>query len=60
MLVAEADLRLNEANIGQAAVGFDLKFHLRLELSGATRPSNDVVTKINLLLQEVSAKLRLQ
>ena len=68
VLVAEADLRLNEiqdladsiANIGQAAVGLDLKFHFRLELSGATRPSNDVVTKINLLLQEVSAKLRLQ
>jgi len=68
MLVAEADLRLNEiqdladsiANISQAAVGFDLKFHLRLELSGATRPSNDMVTKINLLLQEISAKLRLQ
>ena len=43
MLVAEADLRLNEirdladavANIGQAAVGFDLKFRLRLELRGA-------------------------
>jgi len=39
VLVAEADLRLNEiqdladsiATIGQAAVGFDLKLHLRLE-----------------------------
>jgi hypothetical protein len=68
VLVAEADLRLNEiqdladsiANIGQAAVGFDLKLHLRLELRGASRPSNDVVTKINLLLQEVSEKLKLQ
>ena len=44
MLVAEAELRLNElqdpadsiANIRQAAVGFDLKFRLRLELSGAS------------------------
>ncbi len=68
VLVAEADLRLNEiqdladavANIGQAAVGFDLKLHLRLELSGASRPPDDVVTKINLLLQEISEKLRLQ
>jgi hypothetical protein len=68
VLVAEADLRLNEiqdladsvANISQAAVGFDLKWHLRLELSGAARPPDDVVTKINLLLQEVSDRLRLQ
>jgi len=68
VLVAEADLRLTEiqdladavANIGQAAVGFDLKLHLRLELSGASRPPDDVVTKINLLLQEISEKLRLQ
>jgi hypothetical protein len=68
VLVAEADLRLNEiqdladaiANIGQAAVGFDLKFHLRLELRGVSRPPDDVVTKINLLLQEISDNLRLQ
>ena len=68
MLVAEADLRLNEiqdladavANIGQAAVGFDLKFRLRLELRGASRPPDDVVTNINLLLQEISDNLRLQ
>jgi len=68
VLVAETDLRLNEiqdladsiATIGQAAVGFDLKFHLRLELSGASRPPDDVVTKINLLLQDISVKLRLQ
>jgi len=67
-LVAEADLRLNEiqdladsiATIGQAAVGFDLKLHLRLELSGASRPSDEVVAKINLLLQDISVKLRLQ
>ena len=68
MLVAEAELRLNElqdladsiANIRQAAVGFDLKFRLRLELSGVSRPPDDVVTKINLLLQDISAQLRLR
>ncbi len=68
MLVAEAELRLNElqdladsiANIRQAAVGFDLKFRLRLELSGLSRPPDDVVTKINLLLQDISAQLRLR
>jgi hypothetical protein len=68
MLVAEAELRLNElqdladslATIRQAAVGFDLKFCLRLELSGASRPLDDVVTKINGLLREISEKLQLQ
>ena len=68
MLVAEAELRLNElqdladsiASIRQAAVGFDLKFRLRLELSGASRPPDDVVTKLNLLLQDISEKLRLR
>jgi hypothetical protein len=67
-LVAEAELRLNElqdladsiATIRQAAVGFDLKFRLRLELSGPPRPPDDVVAKINLLLQEISAQLRLR
>jgi len=68
MLVAEAELRLNElqdladsiASIRQAAVGFDLKFRLRLELSGASRPPDDVVAKINLLLQDISEQLRLR
>jgi hypothetical protein len=68
MLVAEAELRLNElqdladsiADIRQAAVGFDLKFRLRLELSGAFRPPDDVVAKINRLLQDISEHLRLR
>ncbi len=68
MLVAEAELRLNElqdladsiAHIRQAAVGFDMKFRLQLELSDASRPPDDVVAKINLLLQEISDKLRLR
>jgi hypothetical protein len=68
MFVAEAELHLNElqdladsiASIRQAAVGFDLKLRLRLELGGASRPPDDVVAKINLLLQEISDDLRLQ
>jgi hypothetical protein len=68
MLVAEAELRLNElqdladsvANIRQAAVGFDLKFRLRLELSGVSCLPDDGVAKINLLLQEISEQLRLR
>jgi hypothetical protein len=54
------DLADSIANIRQAAVGFDLKFRLRLELSGVSRPPDDVVTKINLLLQDISAQLRLR
>jgi hypothetical protein len=68
MLVAEAELRLNElqdladslATIRQAAVGFELKFRVRLELSGTSRPPDDVVAKINVLLQEISEKFQLQ
>src|SRR5262249_32566843 len=48
------------ASIRQAAVGFDLKFRLRLELSGASRPPDDMVAKINLLLQDISEQLRLR
>jgi hypothetical protein len=67
VLVAEADLRLNEiqdladciASISQAAIGFDLKFRLRIELSGSSRPPEDVVAKLNLLLQEISDNLKL-
>ena len=68
ILVTEAELRLNElqdladsiAGIRQAAVGFDLKFRLQLELSGASRPPDDVVAKVNLLLQDISEQLRLR
>jgi hypothetical protein len=43
-----------------SSVGFDLKLRLRLELSGVSRPPDDVVAKINLLLQDISDKLRLR
>jgi hypothetical protein len=68
VLEAEAELRSNQiqdladqiADIGQAAVGYDLRFRLRIELSGSSRPPDDVVTKINRLLQDISEDLRLQ
>ncbi|MBI3795502.1 MAG: ATP-binding protein [Deltaproteobacteria bacterium] len=68
VLVAEADLRPNEiqdladqvAAIAKAAVGLDLKFRLRVELGGGSRPSDEVVASINQLLQEISSNLRLR
>jgi hypothetical protein len=67
-LSTEADLQTNEiqelvdqiSDIKSAAVGLDLKFHLRIELSGASRPSEETITKINELLKEVSDKLELK
>src|SRR5712691_11500875 len=68
VLVAEADLRPNEiqdladqvADIAKAAVGLDLKFRLRVELGGGSRPSDDVVANINQLLQEISDDFKLR
>ncbi|MBI4642080.1 MAG: hypothetical protein HY731_15440, partial [Candidatus Tectomicrobia bacterium] len=68
VLVAEADLRLNEiqdladqvADIIKAAVGLDLKFHLRIELGGSSRLSDDVISRINKVLQEISEQLKLR
>lgn len=68
VLVAEADLRTNQiqdlaehvADIARAAVGEDLKFHLRIELGGGNKPSNDVVAKINEILKNVSDRLILK
>jgi hypothetical protein len=65
--VAEADLRPSEIQdladvIGEltsAAVGNDLKLHLRIELSGDTPPKDDVVEKLNKILKNVTDKLKL-
>ncbi|RIK82262.1 hypothetical protein DCC62_00525 [candidate division KSB1 bacterium] len=67
ILIAESDLRPNEiqdladqiAEITKAAVGLDLKFHLRIELGGASRLPDEVVSKINRVLNEISEDLRL-
>jgi DNA-binding transcriptional regulator YiaG len=68
MLIAEAELRPNEIQdladqigaITKAAVGLDLKFHLRIELDASPIPSEDIVTKIDQLLQEISSGLKLR
>jgi hypothetical protein len=68
VLIAEAALRPNEiqdladqiADITKATVGLDLKFHLRIELGSASRPSDEVIFKINRILQAISGNLRLQ
>ncbi len=67
MLEAEASLQANGIQdladqipgITQAAVGSELKFNVRVELGGDTAPDPAVVEKINALLSEVSADLRL-
>lgn len=66
--VAEGDLGVAElqslyetiGDIKNAAVGHDLKFRLRIQLGGGdTPPPDELVTRINELLQEVSENLRL-
>ncbi len=65
--IAEAELRPNEIQdladvVGEvvgAAVGYDLKFKLRVELGGDTPPPDDVIEMLNKLLKSVSKSLRL-
>jgi hypothetical protein len=64
--VAEADLRPNEIQdladvIGEltsAAVGSNLKFHLRIELDGDGQPQDDVVDRTH--LKNALSKIRIQ
>jgi hypothetical protein len=66
--VAEAELRPNEIQdlaeiIGElvgAAVGYELTFHLRVELSGEISLPDDVVDRVNQLLEEVTDELKLE
>jgi hypothetical protein len=68
VLVAEAELRPNElqdladqlGDITKAAVGHELKFVLRIELSGKARPPDATVIAINDKLREVSEDLELK
>jgi hypothetical protein len=43
-----------------AAVGTGLKFNIRIEFGGETRPDPEAVEKINALLGEVDDTLRLK
>jgi hypothetical protein len=68
VLVAAADLQVSQiqdlaehvAELAKLAVGFDLTFHLRVEFSGTSRPSEEIIAKMNKLLSEVSEVLKLQ
>ena len=64
--VAEADLRPNEiqnladslGDLGSAAAGHDIKYHLRIEVGG--NPSEVVVTKLNRLLEKLKKGFKLR
>jgi hypothetical protein len=68
VLIAAADLRLNQiqdlaeqvAELAKLAVGFDLKFRLQIEFGGTSRPPDDMIAKMNVLLQEIANDLKLQ
>ncbi len=62
--VVEADLRPNElqdladslGDLGSAAAGGELKYHVRIELVG--NPSTDVLERVNKILQKIKSGLR--
>ena len=68
VLVAEADLEAHGIQdladqipaITQAAIGTEIKFNIRLEFGGESRPDPEAVEKINELLAEVDGTLRLK
>jgi hypothetical protein len=69
VLVATACLKAGEiqeladqiGDIGNAAVGYDLKVQVRIEIGGdGKRPPDDVVAKLNAKLGEVSKNLKLE
>lgn len=68
LFFAEADLRTNEiqdladqvGELAKVAAGFNLKFRLRIELSGEPRPPETVVAQINTLLNNISTALKLR
>ncbi len=64
--VAEAELETYElqdladalGDLGKAAAGYDLKFHVRIELGGD--PPDEVVERVSALLKEVSETLQVK
>ena len=68
VLVAEADLEAHGIQdladqipaITEAAIGTEIKFNIRVEFGGESRPDPEAVEKINELLAEVDDTLRLK
>ena len=68
VVVAEADLEAHGIQdladqipaITEAAIGTGLKFNIRIEFGGETRPDPEAVEKINQLLAEVDDTLKLK
>ncbi|HWQ37446.1 MAG TPA: DUF499 domain-containing protein [Burkholderiales bacterium] len=68
LLIAEATLQANGIQdladqipeIMRAAVGHDLKFHVRVEFGGETPPTSETVDQLNNLLAQVSEELKLR
>ena len=68
VVAATADLRPNQvqdlaeqmAELIKATAGHGLRFHLRIELGGASRPPDAVIANVNALLREISDTLTLQ
>jgi hypothetical protein len=64
--IAEAELRPNElqdladalGQLGNAAAGHDLKYHMRIEVGG--KPPEAVISKLNGLLEKLKKGLKLQ
>ena len=48
------------ADIKNAAAGIDLKFKVQVELGGESAPSNEVISRINEILQEIAENLELK
>ncbi|HEY9862920.1 MAG TPA: hypothetical protein V6D21_01950 [Candidatus Obscuribacterales bacterium] len=48
------------ADIKNATVGIELKFRLRIELGGESRPPQEAINQINQLLQDISEDLELK
>jgi hypothetical protein len=66
--VAEADMDIGQfqdladqlGDVKKAAAGFDLKLHVRIELSGARPVPSEVVNKINQLLEKISDSISMK
>ena len=48
------------SDLAKAAIGLDLKFHLRVEFGSDLPPPEEAVAKINQLLQEIPEQFKLK